>query len=137
MIVPLTLEHTYDIAGRVCAPHRADILQSYESVRAWAQTIVKKPGTAWALVAERPMLAGGVLTDEQDVGVLWMAGAEGWQRHAKHAIRICRAILTSGTYRSYECEVHEADQPSRRFAERLGFREIRTRDHLVLYGVTP
>lgn len=106
-------------------------------MNAWAKARLERDGIAFAGVRERAMFVGGVETVRPGLGLMWLAGAEGWTTYAKHAIRVARAILSSGTYREYLCEVHEADIVARRFAERLGFREIRTSEHLVLYGVTP
>lgn len=136
-VLPLTAEHAYQVADAMCAPHRSDVLRDHSTPRAWADDRLSRPGVAWAVVRGRAIIAGGVETHERDIGVLWLAGVNGWTRYVKHAIRIARAILSSGAYRQYRCEVHEADHVSRRFAERLGFREIRTSEHLVLYGVTP
>lgn len=102
-------------------------------MQAWAKARLEQPGVAFAGVHERAVFVGGV----DDTGMLWLAGVEGWTRYVKHAIKVARAILASGLHRRYLCEVHEADQASRRFAERLGFSEVRARDGLVLYEVTP
>jgi hypothetical protein len=136
-VTPLTLEHACDVAAHLCAPHRADVLRDFSSPSDWAAERVRCPGSAWAALRGRAVFIGGVESAREDTGVLWMAGVEGWTRYVKHAIKIARAILTSGAYKHYQCEVHEADQASRRFAEHLGFSEIQTRDGLVLYGVTP
>lgn len=134
-VAPLTLEHAYEVAEHMCAAHRSDVLRDYGSVWQWARSRVEE-GISWVGIAERPMWAGGVIGVGQ-AGVIWIAGVEGWTRYVKHAIRVARAVLASGTYRHYACEVHESDSVSCRFAERLGFRALSTDKGLVLYGVTP
>lgn len=134
-VAPLTLEHAYQVAEHLCASHRADVLREHTSVWQWARSRIGE-GVAWAAIVEKPVIVGGVI-EHRGVGFLWLAGVEGWTRYVKHAIKIARAILASGTFRHYACEVHESDSVSRRFAERLGFRALDTREGLVFYGVTP
>lgn len=137
-MVKLSLEHAYQVADRICPSHRADVLLENDDVRAWAREKVEKSDLAWAYVKGRAQFIGGIQPGGIfGVGVMWLAGVEGWTRYVKHAIRVAREILASGVYRQYVCEVHEADPVARRFAEHLGFREVRVKDGLVLYEVTP
>jgi hypothetical protein len=135
-VLPLTLPLAEDVAGRLCATHRADVLREYSTPRDWAKSRIELPGLAWAFAQERPMLAGG-LTERGGTATLWLAGCEGWTRYVKHVLRVWRAILESGAYPRYECEVHEDDPIARRFAERLGFRQLDVQKGFVLYEVTP
>jgi hypothetical protein len=136
MVIPLTMPLAYDIAEHLCASHRDDVLREHPSVWSWASSAVEKPGTAWALVGDKPLYAGGVQSDG-DTGVLWLAGVEGWTRYVKHALKIARAILSSGAYKRYSCEVSAVDVKAQRFAERLGFVPLRVEDGLIKYEVTP
>lgn len=132
----LSLPDAEFIAARLCATHRADVLREFPSVSDWARNRVAAQGSAWVYVGEHPIVAGGVETSG-DQGLLWLAGIDGWTRYIKHAIRYWRAILSSGAYRRYVCEVSELDPVSREFAERMGFRAVKVENGLVLYGVTP
>jgi hypothetical protein len=135
-VTALTVPMAREIAAQLCPTHRADVLRENDDVLSWADGLVGRPGLAWAVGPDRPQFMGGV-TSDGDVGVLWLAGVHGWTRYVKHAMRICREILKSGLHARYICEVHEFDHVARRFAERLGFSALETRDGLVLYGVTP
>lgn len=134
----LSLTHSLaaEVGASLCESHRADVLKEYPNVSAWARSRVDRPGLAWAFVCGKPVVAGGV-ESRGETGLFWLAGTEGWTRYVRHVIRIFRAILESGTYARYTCEVVESDAPSRRFAERLGFRFLGARDGLIHYGVQP
>lgn len=135
-LAPLTLEHAYEVAEHLCAPHRSDVLRCYTSVWQWARSRIELPGMAWACIHQRTVWAAGILSDGP-VGILWIGGVDGWTRHVKHAIKLCRLVFASGVHRHYACKVYESDRVSCRFAERLGFREIDASDGLIFYGVTP
>lgn len=132
----LTLVDAEYIAARACASHRSDILREFPSMSDWARNRVNAKGSAYVLAAECPIIAGGVESFGA-MGLLWLAGIDGWTMYVRHAIRLWRIALTSGAYNRYECEVHEADPIARQFAERLGFRQLDAKDGIVLYGVTP
>lgn len=134
-VAPLNLEHAYQVAEHMCVSHRADVLRDYSSVWQWARSRVDE-GVAWTCIPDRPVWACGVVSVGQ-AGMLWLAGVEGWTRYVKHAVRVIRAIVASGAYRHYACEVDEADPVARRFAEHLGFRALEAKAGFVLYGVTP
>lgn len=132
MMVSLTLPIALDIARRACREHRADILLT--SPEEWARSRIERPGLAWAFVSDSPMVAGGVL-DHDQFGLMWLAGCEGWTRYVRHVVRMWKSIVSSGLYKRYLCEVHEFDHLGRRFAERIGFTEMGTRNGFVSYGM--
>ncbi len=136
MMTSLTLPIALDIAHRVCPTHRADILSGHRTEEDWARSRVELPGVAWAFVQENPVVIGGVLGDGP-IGMIWIAGCDGWTRYVKHVLRMWKVLVSSGLYKRYICEVHEFDHIARRFVERVGFTELGASGGIVTYGVTP
>lgn len=131
----LTLPMALELAANLDARDRAEISLAYSDLERWAHDRCTLPGIAWALIqGGQVILAGGVVSNACK-GTLWMAGREGWRRHAKHAVRIWRAIRAAGVYERFECQCAEDNDIAQRFAERMGFERLGARAGLVNYGV--
>lgn len=139
MIAPLTVQMALELAEHLGEQDRAEALQAYPDLDAWARSRCALPGCAWALVVDgQVMAAGGVVSKDADTGTLWLAGRQGWAtRYVIHAVRIWREILRSGLYRRFECECSAARPIAQQFAERMGFKRLEQRDGFVYYGVQP
>lgn len=134
--IELTLPLAYQLAEHLLPVHREDALRFYPSVWAWARSRVELPGAAWVVMADGPIVAGGVVR-LGDTGILWLGARSGWERHAKHAIKVCRGIISSGVYRRYIAQVREGMVAAERFAQRIGLSRIDARNGYVFYGVAP
>lgn len=133
--VPLTVEHALALAPHLGPVDRAEILLTHPNLETWARS--RAAGSAWALMKEGAVIAaGGVLTEAENEGVLWMAGREDWaRRHIRHAMRIFDVIKGFGGYAALRCSCVEQNQVARRFARRLGFDELGTENGFVHYGM--
>jgi len=139
MIAPLTLDMARALAASLCTLDREEALRVYPDLEAWARARCELPGTAWGLVIDGQVLAaGGVVSKDADTGTLWLAGREGWAMpYVIHAVRIWREVMASGMYKRFECECAVGRAVARRFAERMGFKEMSIKDGLVKYEVQP
>jgi hypothetical protein len=132
----LTMPMALEIAENLCERHRCEVLRRYESLAAWALSRLELPGIAWAYLTDRTMMVGGVVSSGE-TGVLWLAGREGWEPYARHAIRVCRSIIQTNVYERYTCEAQAGDAVVKRWVESFGFRRIKERNGYVVYGVAP
>lgn len=132
----LTLPMALELAANLDTLDRAEIGIVYSDLDRWALDRCTLPGMAWALMEDgQVILAGGVVSNASK-GTLWMAGRPGWRRHAKHAVRIWRAIRAAGAYERFECRCAEDNHTAQRFVERMGFERLGARAGLVSYGVS-
>lgn len=136
MIEPLTLEMARALAANLSTLDREDILRTHADLAAWAQSRCTLPGAAWGLVIDGQVIAaGGVVSKDEETGVLWLAGREGWAwPYVIHAVRIWREVMASGLYRRFECECAAGRAQAIEFAERMGFKRLREQNGLIYYG---
>lgn len=113
-----------------------EILMLHESLESWART--RFFGSAWAMVRGDEVLgAGGVMSLNEDTGVLWLAGTEHWTGYAMHVVRAWRAILSMRLYKRYEAQCHVDNPAARRFVEHFAFKPIYESNGWIHYRMTP
>ena len=119
----------------LCARHREEILRLHPDLEAWAIERAALNGVSYA-VEDRfgPVLIGGVI-DRGASGYLWLAGADGWQRHLRKVLRVLREVRRSRVYRYLECECFADNLEAQHFAERLGFTRLHRKADLYFYGM--
>lgn len=134
-IKEVTAATLVSLALRLDPAHRAELLLAYPSLTAWARSRLEQRGSAWACLVKGEVVFVLGLATHGDAGLIWFAGAEGWNRYVKHAGRLWRAVIGSKTYRKYICEVRADNLPARHFAEYAGFRPIECRGVFICYGL--
>lgn len=134
-LTELTLEDAMEVGRNLRASDRAEALGAFPSLQAWAEDRVSLRGLAWCLKAEgRPVFAIGVATIG-DIGMLWLACCDGWERYVKHSLRVLRAITRAQVYKALAMECSADDPVAQSFAERLGFTRRGNAGHVVTYGM--
>lgn len=136
VVRPLDLVDALGIVPRLCARHREEISRMHANLTEWARSRVSLPGAQWTLDIDGQVMAIGGVIDEDAAGILWIAGAIGWERHVRTLLRCFKAIKAPGIYQRLRCRCYADNFAAQHFVERLGFARGEVRNGIVHYGMT-
>ena len=122
----MTASHLESLLPRLREADVREILGAsrHPTMQSWAAAKVASAGVSLTLLVDGvPMICGGVLEGAvRGIGVLWLVGARGCERHIKHVLRVWRAIREEGGYRRLECKCYAGNEKANEFAQRAGLR---------------
>lgn len=122
----MTASHLESLLPRLRGQDLREILGAsrHETLQSWAAAKVASAGVSLTVLVDGvPMICGGVLEGAvRGIGVLWMVGARGCERHIKHVLRVWRVILKEGGFRRLECKCYAGNEKANEFARRAGLR---------------
>ena len=122
VLIPATILHLLAIVPHLRARDRYEIEGTEGSnLGAWARSRMASEIIYACVTGARVQFVAGVIRSRAGA-YLWFVGREGWERYAKHLLRLWKAGRKHLRYPRIEAHVYADNTAARRFAERLGFR---------------
>lgn len=122
VLIPATLEHLLAIAPCMRARDRYEVEGTDGAdLQAWARSRLVSEILYACVTGAVVQFVVGVIRGRKGAGYVWFVGREGWQRYAKHLLRLWRAGRMFLRYPRIEAHIYADNTVARRFAERLGF----------------
>ncbi|TAK84367.1 MAG: hypothetical protein EPO20_14870 [Betaproteobacteria bacterium] len=121
--MPLTVLHLLSLIPFLRARDRHEItgLRGSDDLTGWAfECAMSDVGYACVTDGWKVQFVTGVARAPTNVGTLWFAARDGWERYVKHALVFFREVRRHLGYQRLEMLVYEDNQIARRFAEKLG-----------------
>lgn len=135
-MVPATYLHLMSLVPFLRARDRFELEGTHGgNCGSWAFTM-SRAEVAYACVTDGwcVQFVAGVLRSRMGVATLWFAARDGWQRYAKHLMRLWKTGRKHLRYRRIEALIYADNATARAFAEKLGFAYEGTLRALTLRG---